>query len=98
VAVWQLGNTELRSSIDVIPLTLRTRIATTAMANTELTLQAQIWCALMIVSIAASIDHMSRKSLDYSPPSKAPNGACRVLKLVEAVALIAANRFTWQSV
>ncbi|KAF8243723.1 hypothetical protein K440DRAFT_663946 [Wilcoxina mikolae CBS 423.85] len=68
------------------------------METTEMTLQAQIWGALTMVSIADSTDRIPRKHLDYSLPSTAPNDARRVLKLVEAVALIAANRPTWQSV
>jgi hypothetical protein len=68
------------------------------MEATEMTLQAQIWGALTMISIADSTDCTQRKQLDYSLPSTAPNDARRVLKLVEAVALIAANRPTWQSV
>jgi len=78
--------------MDVAPLILGT---TTAM---ETTLQAQIWGALTMVSIADSTDRIQRKQLDYSLPSTAPHDARRVLKLVQAVALIAANRPTWQSV
>jgi hypothetical protein len=68
------------------------------MEATEMTLQAQIWGALTMISIADSTDCTQRKQSDYSLPSTAPNDARRVLKLVEAVALIAANRPTWQSV
>ncbi|KAF8528330.1 hypothetical protein BDD12DRAFT_922759 [Trichophaea hybrida] len=68
------------------------------METAEITLQADIWGALTIVSIANSTDRIHRKQLDYSLPSRAPNDARRVLKLVEAVALIAANHPTWQSV
>ncbi|KAF8535307.1 hypothetical protein BDD12DRAFT_855981 [Trichophaea hybrida] len=67
------------------------------METPEMTLQAQIWGSLTMVSIADSTDRIPRKQLDYSLPSNAPNDARRVLKLVEAVALIAANRPTWQS-
>ncbi|KAF8539846.1 hypothetical protein BDD12DRAFT_836181, partial [Trichophaea hybrida] len=68
------------------------------METPEMTLQAQIWGDLTMVSITDSIDRTPRKQLDYSLPSNAPNDARRVLKFVEAVALIAANRPTWQSV
>ncbi|KAL7269686.1 hypothetical protein RUND412_007632 [Rhizina undulata] len=70
-----------------------------SMATTKSTAQAQIWGALSLIDIVNSFQvHKSLEPRKYSLPPNAPRDARRLLKLVSAVALIAANQPTWQSI